>query len=197
MSGHTGVIKLWDCEKELCVQNLPTYSEHVLTCLSSDPNGSNTLVAGCGDGAIKLFDSRIPPHMGLVMGYKEHDQYVINVQMRDEHNFISGSLGGDLKFWDTRVTQSLSTIQAHRSQMTCMSIHPRAAIVASGSQQQYIKVFNFAGECLVTIRYHDGWLGQRIGPVTCLAFHPYHMLLAVGYADPMVSIYAADKPRLV
>jgi hypothetical protein len=32
---------------------------------------------------------------------------------------------------------------------------------------------NFNGEELSLIRYHDGFLGQRIGPVSCLAFHPY------------------------
>jgi hypothetical protein len=62
------------------------------------------------------------------------------------------------------------------------------------------------------VRYLDGWMGNRIGPVSTLAFHPYvslclsplslsasltpvrhHMLLGVGCADTVVSIYAGDR----
>ena len=30
---------------------------------------------------------------------------------------------------------------------------------------------------LSSIRYHDGFMGQRIGPTKCLAFHPYKVSL--------------------
>ena len=84
----------------------------------------------------------------------------------------------------------------------------------SGSHNQFIKVFNLSGETLSTIRYHDGFLGQvsihaggrnvvfilyfwsyfqRIGPVSCLAFHPHKMFLAAGATDSIVSIYAGDR----
>jgi len=43
----------------------------------------------------------------------------------------------------------------------------------SGSANQSIKVLNMDGEVLSNIRYHDGFIGQRIGPLSCLAFHPY------------------------
>ena len=55
---------------------------------------------------------------------------------------------------------------------------------------QFIKVFDFNGNCLNTIRYHDGFLGQRIGPVSSLAFHPTKPLLAAGATDSIVSIYS-------
>lgn len=44
---------------------------------------------------------------------------------------------------------------------------------------------------LSTIRYFDGFLGARIGPVTCLAFHPKKVLLAVGATDTQLSIYSS------
>ena len=43
---------------------------------------------------------------------------------------------------------------------------------ASGAHNQCIKVFNTDGDTLSMTRYHDGFLGQRIAPVSCLAFHP-------------------------
>lgn len=41
-----------------------------------------------------------------------------------------------------------------------------------------------------TIQHHSGFLGQRLGPVACLAFHPTKLLLAAGATDNMISLYA-------
>jgi hypothetical protein len=57
--------------------------------------------------------------------------------------------------------------------VTAFAVHPYAPIIASGSQGQKIHVQDFEGLELNQIRYHEGFLGQRIGPVSCLAFHPY------------------------
>lgn len=43
------------------------------------------------------------------------------------------------------------------------------------SSQQLISVYNTAGDALSHIKYYDGFIGQRIGPVSCLAFHPYRV----------------------
>jgi len=45
--------------------------------------------------------------------------------------------------------------------------------VYSGSHKQFIKVFDMEGTTLNVIKYHEGFLGQRIGPISSLAFHPY------------------------
>lgn len=74
--------------------------------------------------------------------------------------------------------------------MSSLSVHDYIPVFATGSQAQKIKVFNFAGEELNLIRYHDGFLGQRIGPISCLKFHPYLALLAAGSTDSIVSLYA-------
>lgn len=55
------------------------------------------------------------------------------------------------------------------------------------------QVFNMSGEQLSTIRFQNSFLGQRIGPVSCLAFHPYSLLLGAGTTDSMVSIYAGES----
>ncbi len=62
--------------------------------------------------------------------------------------------------------------------------------MASGSYNQFIKVFTLDGETLNVIRYNDGFLGQRIGSVACLSFHPYKLLLAAGATDSIISTYA-------
>lgn len=59
-----------------------------------------------------------------------------------------------------------------------------------GSKRRHIKVFDVPGELTNSIRYHDGFLGTRIGPVSCLAFHPHQLLMAAGATDSIVSIYS-------
>jgi WD40 repeat protein len=67
----------------------------------------------------------------------------------------------------------------------------RPQVMAAGSRNQFIKVFDLKGEVTNLIRYHDGFLGTRIGPVSSLAFHPRLLLMAAGASDSVVSIYGS------
>lgn len=99
----------------------------------------------------------------------------------------SASGNGEIKLWDIRKSASVKTFQSVES-LTAFAVHDYASVFAVGSSKQKIKVFNFSGDDTL-IRYHEGFLGQRIGPVTCLKFHPYLDLLAAGAADYLISIY--------
>ena len=58
----------------------------------------------------------------------------------------------------------------------CFIMGKRYVIISSsGSASQMIKVYNLDGGNLSTIRYHDGFMGQRIGPISCLEFHPHRV----------------------
>ena len=83
------------------------------------------------------------------------------------------SLDGDIKLWDPRSSQSLQTLTNTVPNMASFDVHPQAELFSVGSANQIIKVFNMNGHNISTIRYHDGFMGQRIGPISCLAFHPY------------------------
>jgi hypothetical protein len=71
-----------------------------------------------------------------------------------------------------------SVIRYHRSshkdvssRLSAFSAHDSSAICASGSHKPFIEIFDHAGATLDTIKYHVGFLGQRIGPISTLAFH--------------------------
>ena len=38
---------------------------------------------------------------------------------------------------------------------------------------QFIAVYNSNGEVISNIKYYEGFMGQRIGAISCLAFHPH------------------------
>jgi regulatory associated protein of mTOR len=104
---------------------------------------------------------------------------------------LSGCAAGDVRFWDIRMSGSLSAMSVQRSPMTALAAHSRVPVLASGSHNQFIKALTLDGETLAVIRYHDGFLGQRIGPVSALAFHPHRLVLAAGATDSIVSVYSA------
>ena len=47
-------------------------------------------------------------------------------------------------------------------------------ILFNSASYQAIKLYNIESKDVVSnIKYHDGFMGQRIGPTKSLAFHPY------------------------
>lgn len=194
-SGNVNVIRLWDLNKELCIQDIATGSEYPVTCITSDRSAfGKIIIAGFADGSIKVFDSRGSNRFIPSMSYNEQKGCIVNVsKAKNSNRIISGSTNGVVKFWDYRATRSVKTVVAHtNSVMTSLAVHDYAPLFATGSQDQRIKVMNLNGEEVSVIRHHEGFLGQRIGPVSCLAFHPYLVLLGAGSTDSVASIYASE-----
>jgi WD40 repeat protein len=112
---------------------------------------------------------------------------------------------------------------SQKAGLSALTLHGQAPLLATGSRNQYIKLYdasalkNDGGSAreIATIRYFDGFLGARIGPVhggalwrrraakfayeggrlsrqvNALAFHPRKVLLAVGSTDSTVSVYSS------
>ena len=66
-SGDVRHIRVWDSHKELMVQDIPTKAESSVTCLTSDSAQRSLLIAGYGDGTVRLYDRRQPPHSRYVV----------------------------------------------------------------------------------------------------------------------------------
>lgn len=61
-TGDVRHIRVWDTHKEVMVQDIPTKADSSVTCLTSDSADRSLLIAGCGDGTVRLYDRRQPPH---------------------------------------------------------------------------------------------------------------------------------------
>ncbi|XP_050390933.1 regulatory-associated protein of mTOR isoform X1 [Patella vulgata] len=190
-SGDVRIIRIWDTQKELKLQDIPTGADSCVTSLSCDSSGRSLIIAGCGDGTVRLFDRRLAPSECRVMTLQEHGSMVVKVHLQKgtEGKIVSASTGGDIRFWDPRFTESVSNFPTQTS-LTSMEVHPRADVIACGALNQSIVVYNQSGDNLSTIKYHEGFLGQRIGTISCLAFHPYFVKLAAGSTDSFVSVYS-------
>ncbi|XP_019413125.1 PREDICTED: regulatory-associated protein of TOR 1-like isoform X2 [Lupinus angustifolius] len=108
--------------------------------------------------------------------------------------FAAGFVDGSVRLYDVRTPEIL--LVHLRGSLTALAAHKHAPIIASGSaKQQFIEVFNLEGDQLGTIRHYPTLMAQKIGAISCLAFHPYQLLLAAGAADTCVSIYADDHAQ--
>lgn len=151
--------------------------------------------AGSADGTVSVYDERASAsavHGGRVHCSRDHSAWIVSAHLRADGvpEVITGSVRGVVRFWDLRSMRTFKTFEVHKSPLTALAVHSCAPVIATGSHAQFIKILTLGGDQLGSIiKYHDGFLGQRIGPVSCLAFHATRMRLAAGATDSIVSIY--------
>lgn len=170
--------------------------------------GPNLLVGGFSDGSLRLFDIRTNKSVSETSiakswtkrrrptKFNEHNSWIVNTTFTgygSRYEVVSGSVAGDIKAWDLRMSSSQRTFEVQRSTMTALAIHKTIPVVATGSHAQFIKILTLGdGETLKVIRYHEEMANHRIGPVSCLEFHPSKPILAAGATDSFVSIYSPN-----
>lgn len=223
--GNSGYLRVWDLEAEKCSSTIETNTDACVTTLTSawdsenlgtnEPKGSpgygpNILVGGHSDGSLKIFDircSQVASEQSSIKSwtkrrrptkYTEHSSWIVNTTFTGysgRYEVVSGSVAGDIKAWDLRMSSSLRTLGVQRSTMTALAVHAKIPVVATGSHAQFIKILTLDGETLKVVRYHEEMSSHRIGPVSCLEFHPFKPLLAAGATDTLVSLYAPKEKK--
>ncbi|XP_022893501.1 regulatory-associated protein of TOR 1 [Olea europaea var. sylvestris] len=196
-SGEISSIMAWDLDKEQLVNTIPSTSDCSISALSASQVHGGQFAAGYVDGYVRLFDIRTREMLvSATQLHKQRVERVVGIGFQpglEPAKIVSASPAGDIQFLDLRRGKdAYLTIDAHRGSLTALAVHRHAPLVASGSAKQLIKVFNLEGGQLGTIRYYPTFMGQKIGSVSCLTFHPYQALLAAGAADACVSIYADE-----
>ena len=220
--GNTKYIRTWDIASEKCVNTFESKSDACLTTLTTAWDysfdsgysglGPDIIVCGYGNGSLRVFDKRSTKGDVLYLSdglsnrsglsrrrkyseYDEHTSWIVDVSFTTyggRHEVVSGCVAGNIKFWDLRFSSSVRTID-HKMQMTALAAHSNVPMFATGSPAQFIKIMSHDGSTQQVIRYHDRLPGQRIGPVSCLCFHPQLPFLAAGFADENVSLYAPKR----
>ncbi|CAM6047767.1 unnamed protein product, partial [Sphagnum compactum] len=191
-SGEISWIMVWDLDQEQLASSIPSQSESGVSALAASQKlQSAHFLAGCGDGSVRVFDIRSRDM--LVCEMKPHAQKVVGLDFLagpDHFKIVSASPAGDLKFLDLRNSSGpYQGVDAHKGHLTSIAVHRHAQVIATGSSKQVIKTFSANGEQLGMVRFHNSFLGQRIGPVSALNFHLYSILLAAGATDSIVSVY--------
>jgi len=122
---------------------------------------------------------------GVKTSHRKTKHFLLFCQM------ISASPAGDLKFLDLRNnSRPYLEVYTNKRHLTSIAVHRHAPLIATGSSKQSIETFSPSGVQLGMVHYRNSsFLGQRIGPISALHFHPYSILLAAGATDSVVSFY--------
>ncbi|KAI8799321.1 raptor N-terminal caspase like domain-containing protein [Cladochytrium replicatum] len=135
VGGDSKLIRIWDVEKEICVQDIQTRATGSVTTLTSDRDAGNLIVAGGGDGGVRIYDSR--RRESVVLSLREHTAPVLNVHLHNGSSpyLVSGSTSGDVRFWDVRKHDSVKTFEnCHGGQggeMLGLAVHEVAPLYAT------------------------------------------------------------------
>lgn len=89
VGGESKVVRLWDAERELKVQDIQTGSDFPVSHISCAPNAM--FAVGFADGSIQIFDRRAQPSESRIMSYREHCQSLLTICLRNDcESLVSG-----------------------------------------------------------------------------------------------------------
>jgi regulatory associated protein of mTOR len=90
--GESKMIRLWDAQTELKIQDIPAGTDFAVSHICFNPNA--LFAVAYGDGSIQLYDKRTPDSrvMNLFKTYREHSTSILAISLRDDcESLISGS----------------------------------------------------------------------------------------------------------
>lgn len=133
VAGDERVIRIWNAGQEMCTHEIPARSGSCVTSLTSDQMTGNIFVAGFGDGAIRVFDTRMRPQDSMVRKWKDESrQWVRSVHMQrgGQRELLSASRNGKVHLWDIRMEQPLKTFQTTKDVLRTASTHEHLPVFA-------------------------------------------------------------------
>ena len=195
--GGGGALHVWDLGREALAECVPLSTLQAgagVTCLSAAAGA--LLLGGASDGRLLSFDLRSPAR--LLSSARLHTAPLRGVLLQPggaPHALVTASAAGELVWSDLRaLMEPLAVVQAHPGGLQALAAHPASPVIATGSgPDRCVRLFDVSAQPLGTIKYHLAFLGQRIAPVTSLAFSPTDPLLVAGGADGVACIYGQPE----
>eukprot|EP00474_Spongospora_subterranea_P010121 CRZ10579.1 hypothetical protein [Spongospora subterranea] len=200
-SGGGDVLRVWDVNAQMAIGDINL--AHVESNASyMCTNRENIVFTGHDNGQLRVSDLRTPSEQSTLVF--THESQVISV-FGQSHNpsplLASASSRGDIRISDLRMySRTIRLFQANQQSATKSDTWSNFAasncgnVYAFASIKHFVEVGSLSGYALNSIRYYDGFLGQRIGSVSSLAFHPRYPLLAVGCTDRCISLLNDGNP---
>ncbi|KAK0703585.1 raptor N-terminal caspase like domain-containing protein [Lasiosphaeria miniovina] len=202
VAGDERVIRIWNAGHEMCSHEIPARSGSCVTALTSDQMTGNIFIAGFGDGAIRVFDTRNRPQESMVRKWKDDNrQWVRTVHMQrgGQRELVSASRNGMVRLWDIRKDKPLATFgtTAHHVLRTA-SVHEHLPVLAVGTSVHTVRVFDLDGRIISSVEPYSGFLqGHKDTPISVTAFHPHRMLLGcAARGDHRLNLFACGNERV-
>ncbi|KAG6236143.1 hypothetical protein E4U25_004068 [Claviceps purpurea] len=202
VAGDVRVIRVWYAAHETCIMDIPARSGSCVTSLTSDQMTGNVFVAGFGDGAVRVFDTRQRPQDSMVRKWKDETerQWIKSVHMQrgGQRELISASRNGKIRIWDIRMDNALRSFETTKDTLRTASTHEHLPVIAVGTSQHTVKVFNLRGNELSRLDPSSSFLHHRGGPISATAFHPHQPILGcAARGDHHVNVYICENAEAV
>jgi len=155
----------------------------------------NILVTGAKDNTIKLWNIA-KNTISHLCTYKGHSKHVttLNIAPKKGKFFVSGSKDLTLKIWKINesntenmeiqeISEAMRTTIAHTKDINVVRISPNDKILASGSQDRSIKIWDISNLSETAV-----YKGHK-GGVWDIAFSPIEKILASSSADRTIKLW--------
>ncbi len=177
-------IALWDVERERCLYTMDTGTSGGVYCLTSDSNGY--CAAGMGDGTVRCYDARLKESAVAIISpltpLTRHSP-IITLKADTSDRLLSINSMGHLRRWDieTGINAELPVPQTSQNVLAA-DVHSTGNVLALATSNalQFNTCF---GDLLFDIKH------SKFAQVSCLSFHEYRQLLAVGFNDGSLSMF--------
>lgn len=130
ISGNTKIIRLWDAESERKIMDMACCIDSSISTLKFSANG--LLIAGYEDGSVQLYDKRVSSNQSRVITYRDHTHSILNAAIRESssNTLVTACTGGAVRMYDIRKQQQTVKHFEVGTDVTGISIHPTANILA-------------------------------------------------------------------
>ena len=174
-------IKIWDIETGECLQTLQEHKQRVWLVDYHPDN--QTLLSISEDQTIKLWDIASRRCLKTLAGYSN---WILSLAFSSEgQTLASSSQDHKVRLWNIQTGECNLILAGHDDLISSIAFAPphiADCLLASGSDDNTIKLWNHQGECPKTLRGHQAW-------VYSVAFSPLEEILASGSRDNTVKLW--------
>jgi len=154
---------------------------------------SRQLVTACADTSVQVWDLADRDRPVARSGPLTGPQGWVNAVAftPDGSRLYGASADGRLHSWDLRGGQRISTVSAeHRGSVNALSVSADGALVATGGDDQVVRVLRVTGDGAEELAA----MGGHSSTIRSVSFDPTSNLLATGADDQTVRLWSLDDP---
>lgn len=177
-------------------------SDGLYDCCWSESH-PDVLVAGSGDGSVKVYNTALPPSMNPLRSFHSHRHEVYCVsynQSLNKHLFLSASWDDTVKLWNTEQSygngmaggdDAMATFAGHRYCVYGVSWHPHYSdVFASCSGDCSVKIWDIRSSASSMTLYPHQY------EVLSMDINKYNgNIIATGSVDKTVKIWDMRMPK--